>query len=207
MDVPRSKEGPEHGASGSWATALSTVPTLLLLGKKWLQGSPYKHSNSSKGAIQVNLGDRGVSLSMERQRGATVPKMLLGPRGTCLEERDPPLLPGPGRLLILCPQLPPNTLAQHRLQRPRSTGRRSRGTPLTNSPLEFWELLFVSSKWFCALPSTRRLKALSAGWGRGESKKKKTTVTGQYQVQRGGMPERGRLGGQGRGTCPKPWAG
>ena len=110
---------------------------------------------------------------MERQRGATVPKMLLGPRGTCLEERDPPLLPGPGRLLILCPQLPPNTLAQHRLQRPQSTGWRSRGTPLTNSPLEFWELLFVSSKWFCALPSTRRLKALSAGWGRGESKKKK----------------------------------
>lgn len=34
-----------------------------------------------------------------------------------------------------------------------------------HSPLEFWELLFVSSKWFCALLSTLRLKALSAGWG------------------------------------------
>lgn len=34
----------------------------------------------------------------------------------------------------------------------------------THLPLEFWELLFVSSKLFCALPSTLLLKALSAGW-------------------------------------------
>lgn len=131
--------------------------------------------------------------------------MLLGPRGTCLEERDPPLLPGPGRLLILCPQPPPST--DHK--DPRRTGRRSRGTPLTNSPLEFWELLFVSSKWFCALPSTRRLKALSAGWGRGESKKKKTHH-GDWSVpgpKRGHAREGGGLGGQGRGTCPCPWTG
>lgn len=34
----------------------------------------------------------------------------------------------------------------------------------THLPLEFWELLFVSSKLFCALPSALLLKALSAGW-------------------------------------------
>jgi hypothetical protein len=36
-------------------------------------------------------------------------------------------------------------------------------TPQTDSPLEFCELLLVSSKWFCALLSTRRLKVFSAG--------------------------------------------
>lgn len=36
-------------------------------------------------------------------------------------------------------------------------------TPQTHSPLEFCELLLVSSKWFCALLSTRRLKVFSAG--------------------------------------------
>ena len=161
--------GPKRGQNmGPLAHGSQLCPLhpLCFSWEKWLQRSPYKHSNGSKGAIRVSItgcGDRGVALSMQRQRGAIVPKVLLGPRGTCLEERDPPLLPGPGCLLILCPQLPPNTLAQHRPQRSQSTGRQSRGTPLTNSPLEFWELLFVSSKWFCALPSTRRLKALSAG--------------------------------------------
>ena len=43
--------------------------------------------------------------------------------------------------------------------------------------------------------------------GEGREQEKKTTVTGQYQVQRGGMPERGRLGSQECGTCPSPWAG
>lgn len=36
-------------------------------------------------------------------------------------------------------------------------------TPQAHLPLEFCELLLVSSKWFCALLSTRRLKVLSAG--------------------------------------------
>lgn len=115
-------------------------------------------------------------------------------------------LPDPG-CPFLCPLPPPSTLAQHRSQRLQSSGRRSQGTPLTNSPLEFWELLFVSSKWFCALPSTRRLKRFLLGGGGERARKKKTTVTDQCQVREGAC-QRGAAGeARDVGPCPSPGLG
>lgn len=110
-------------------------------------------------------------------------KMLLRPRGMSLEEKAPELLFSPG-LLIPAPGLlpiPPSrttkTLAHkaryhHEWEQMEAAVTAQGGCHQAHSPLEFWELLFVSSKWFCALLSTLRLKALSAGWGTGESKRK-----------------------------------
>ena len=70
-----------------------------------------------------------------------------------------------------------------------------------HSPLEFWELLFVSSKWFCALPSTLRLKALSAGWG--EERARKNHGDWSATGPKGGACQRG-LGRPGTWEPPRP---
>lgn len=109
-----------------------------------------------------------------------------------LEEKVPGLLSDPGLLLIPKPPRPPNTTTiNHEDSGPQSTCHHdweqmeaaATGQDSchgVHSPLEFWELLFVSSKWFCALLSTLRLKALSAGWGTGEREQEKMMAMGQH---------------------------
>lgn len=110
-----------------------------------------------------------------------------------LEEKVPGLLSDPGLLLIPKPPPPPNTTTiNHEDSGPQSTCHHHDWEQMeaaatgqdschgVHSPLEFWELLFVSSKWFCALLSTLRLKALSAGWGTGEREQEKMMAMGQH---------------------------
>lgn len=92
-----------------------------------------------------------------------------------LKEEAPVLLPSRGILIPSLLPTPPTCIMETPAQRPAAATAGVGHTELAtsaqdachraHSPLEFWELLFVSSKWFCALLSTLRLKALSAGWG------------------------------------------
>lgn len=114
-----------------------------------------------------------------------------------LKEKAPVLLPSPGILIPSLLPTPPTCIMETPAQGcccNRGLGHRAgasaQGTcHRAHSPLEFWELLFVSSKWFCALLSTLRLKALSAGWGQREQEN--TMVTDQHR-SKGGMPEAAR---------------
>lgn len=135
----------------------------------------------------------------KRQRGSTVPEMLLRPGGMSLPLLPAGLWPPSNALLSTSSRHP---APSRTTEVPERTEAAAQGDCHgAHSPLEFWELLFVSSKWFCALPSTLRLKALSAGWG--EERARKHHGDGSATGPKGGACQRG-LGRPGTRELPRP---